>query len=100
MRALSEPEREWLQKIHQKLMEMIDLSQIGRLDNKQARNQIRELAERIMDELAVPLNVSTRQFLATCIEDEILGLGPIEPLLAEPSIFVIDLFQVYCDSSL
>ena len=67
-------------------MEMIDLSQIGRLDNKQARNQIRELAERIMDELAVPLNVSTRQFLAKCIEDEILGLGPIEPLLAEPSI--------------
>jgi pilus assembly protein CpaF len=86
VRALSESEREWLQKIHQKLMEMIDLSQIGRLDNKQARNQIRELAERIMDELAVPLNISTRQFLAKCIEDEILGLGPIEPLLAEPSI--------------
>ena len=86
VRALSEPEREWLHKIHQKLMEMIDLSQIGRLDKKQARNQIRELAERIMDELAVPLNVSTRQFLAKCIEDEILGLGPLEPLLAEPSI--------------
>ena len=86
VRALSEPEREWLQKIHQKLMEMIDLSQIGRLDKKQARNQIRELAERIMDELTVPLNVSTRQFLAKCIEDEILGLGPLEPLLVEPSI--------------
>lgn len=86
VRALSEPEREWLQKIHQKLMEMIDLSQIGRLDKNQARNKIRELAERIMDELAVPLNISTRQFLAKCIEDEILGLGPLEPLLDEPSI--------------
>ncbi len=86
VRALSEAEREWLQKIHQRLMEMIDLSQIGRLDKSQARNKIRELAERIMDELAVPLNVSARQFLAKCIEDEILGLGPIEPLLSEPSI--------------
>lgn len=86
VRALSEPEREWLQKIHQKLMEMIDLSQIGRLDKSQARNKIHELAERIMDELAVPLNISTRQFLAKCIEDEILGLGPLEPLLSEPSI--------------
>ncbi|MGZ8160542.1 MAG: hypothetical protein ACXWT1_04865 [Methylobacter sp.] len=86
VRALSEPEREWLQKIHQRLMEMIDLSQIGRLDKSQARNKIRELAERIMDELTVPLNISTRQFLAKCIEDEILGLGPLEPLLVEPSI--------------
>jgi pilus assembly protein CpaF len=86
VRALSEPEREWLQKIHLKLMEMIDLAQIGRLDNKQARKQIRELAERIMDEQEAPLNFSTRQFLAKCIEDEILGLGPLEPLLDEPSI--------------
>jgi len=86
VRALSETEREWLQKIHQRLMEMIDLSQIGRLDKSQARNKIRELAERIMEELAVPLNIPTRQFLAKCIEDEILGLGPIEPLLSEPSI--------------
>jgi pilus assembly protein CpaF len=86
IRALSEPEREWLQKIHKKLMEMIDLSQIGRLEKKQARSQICELAERIMDDLSVPLNASTRQFLAKCIEDEILGLGPLEPLLNEPSI--------------
>lgn len=86
LRSLSESEREWLQKIHQRLMEMIDLSQIGRLDIKQARNQIRELADRIMNEQAIPLSVSARQFLAQCIEDEILGLGPLEPLLKEPSI--------------
>jgi pilus assembly protein CpaF len=77
---------EWLQKIHQRLMNMIDLSLIGRMDEKQARVQIRELAERIMDEQAVPLSASTRQFISSCIEDEILGLGPLEPLLADPSI--------------
>lgn len=86
LRALSEEERDWLQKIHQKLMVMIDLSQLARLDEKHACAQIHELAERIMEEMALPLNTTGRQYLATCIEDEILGLGPIEPLLVEPSV--------------
>ncbi len=86
VRALSESEMEWLQRIHQRLMSMIDLSLIGRMDEKQARTQIRELAERIMDEQTVPLNASTRQFISKCIEDEILGLGPLEPLLADASV--------------
>ncbi len=86
LRAPSDMEREWLQKIYQKLMEMIDLSQLGRMEEKKARNQINELADRIMEEQAVPLNAAAQQFIAKCIEDEILGLGPIEPLLTEPSI--------------
>jgi pilus assembly protein CpaF len=83
VRALSDNEMDWLQRIHQKLMAMIDLSLIGRLEDKQARAQIRELCDRIMDELAVPFSAATRQFLGKCIEDEILGLGPIEPLLSD-----------------
>ncbi|WP_045226562.1 CpaF family protein [Methyloterricola oryzae] len=86
VRALSESEMDWLQRIHQKLMSMIDLSLMGRLEDKQARAQIREISERIMDEQSVPLSAASRQFLAKCIEDEILGLGPIEPLLADSTI--------------
>lgn len=86
VRALSASEMEWLQRVHHQLMNRIDLSLIGRTDEKQARNQIRELAERIMEELAAPLNSPTRQVISKRIEDEILGLGPLEPLLADPSI--------------
>ena len=95
IRALSDVEMDWFKIIHQKLMGMIDLSLLSRLDDKKARNQISEVAERIMDEQSVPFNVATRQFLAKCIENEILGLGPIEPLLTEPSI--ADILVNGCD---
>ena len=95
IRALSDVEMDWFKIIHQKLMGMIDLSLLSRLDDKKARNQISEVAERIMDEQSVPFNVATRQFLGRCIENEILGLGPIEPLLTEPSI--ADILVNGCD---
>ena len=95
VRALNDTEMDWFKIIHQKLMGMIDLSLLSRLDDKKARNQISEVAERIMDEQSVPFNVGTRQFMAKCIENEILGLGPIEPLLAEPSI--ADILVNGCD---
>ena len=95
VRALNDTEMDWFKIIHQKLMGMIDLSLLSRLDDKKARNQISEVAERIMDEQSVPFNVATRQFLARCIENEILGLGPIEPLLTEPSI--ADILVNGCD---
>jgi pilus assembly protein CpaF len=95
IRALNDTEMDWFKIIHQKLMGMIDLSLLSRLDDKKARNQISEVAERIMDEQSVPFNVATRQFMAKCIENEILGLGPIEPLLTEPSI--ADILVNGCD---
>ncbi len=95
VRALNDSEMDLFKKIHQKLMSMIDLSLLSHLDDKKARNQISEVAERIMDEQSVPFNVGTRQFMAKCIENEILGLGPIEPLLAEPSI--ADILVNGCD---
>jgi len=95
VRALNDTEMEWFKQVHQKLMGMIDLSLLSRLDDIKARNQISEVAERIMDEQSVPFNVATRQFIAKCIENEILGLGPIEPLLTESSI--ADILVNGCD---
>ncbi len=86
VRALSELEREWLQRIHQKLMEMIDLSLFGRMEEKQARIQISELAERIMDEQAVPLNAAPANSSPSASRTRFLGLGRMEPLLTEPSV--------------
>ncbi|ADE14577.1 type II secretion system protein E [Nitrosococcus halophilus Nc 4] len=79
-------EREWKHHIHQKLLKVIDLSLVTGLEEKQARTQIREVVNRLMIEESVPLPAATRQRLVTQIEDEILGLGPLEPLLADPSV--------------
>jgi pilus assembly protein CpaF len=84
--APSAQEQEWLQKIHQALLQQLDLGRLGDMSEAAARQEIREQAQRLMNEQMVPLSASARQQLARRVEDEILGLGPLEPLLADPEI--------------
>ncbi|MEJ2115427.1 MAG: CpaF family protein, partial [Gammaproteobacteria bacterium] len=79
-------EQDWKNVIHQKLLDIIDLSMIVDMEPSKARAQIREIALNIMNDESVPLPVASRQRLVKEIEDEILGLGPLEPLLADQSI--------------
>ncbi|MBL7204718.1 MAG: CpaF family protein [Desulfobacteraceae bacterium] len=75
-------------KIHDRLLDIIDLSLIDKLDRDALRSNIRELAEKIMseDQGYLPLNLAERVKVLTEIEDEVLGLGPLEPLLKDPTI--------------
>ena len=79
-------EQEWRDKIHEKLLKVVDLSLIGDLEESQARKEIQEISQRLMNEESVPLPASSRQRVIKQVEDEILGLGPLEPLLADPSV--------------
>ncbi len=79
-------EREWKQRIHDQLMEVIDLSLLSTLEDTDARSQIRDIGQRLLNENNVPLNVAARQRVITEIEDDILGLGPLEPLLHDSSV--------------
>jgi pilus assembly protein CpaF len=84
--SLGKVELEWKTKIHARLLEVIDLSLIGTLGDDRARVQIREISQRLMGEQSAPLNVEQRKRVVQCIEDEVLGLGPLEPLLKDPTI--------------
>ena len=86
IRALNEAEREWQQRLYKELMEMIDLSAMGELETGEARKQIGEIVERLLTQHSAPLNAVAREVVIRSIQDEILGLGPLEPLLADPSI--------------
>jgi pilus assembly protein CpaF len=48
--------------------------------------QIRDVANRLINEEAAPLSVIQRRHVVRQIEDEVMGLGPLEPLLADPSV--------------
>jgi pilus assembly protein CpaF len=72
--------------IYQRLLKVMDLSQLAQLDTRDAKRQIRDVCERLMREQPLPLNLVSRKRLAQRIEDEVLGLGPIEPLLADRSV--------------
>lgn len=85
--GLTEEEREWKQKIYATLVKMLDLSLISSQPEAESREQIQQACERVIDEeQAIPLNLRSRQRITEEILDEILGLGPLEPLLADPTV--------------
>lgn len=86
LRAEEEQERFWKLRIHKKLMKVLDLSLIGTLGREEAEKQIQDIGQRLMAEESIPLTLASRQRIVKQIQDEILGLGPLEPLLADKSI--------------
>jgi pilus assembly protein CpaF len=75
-------------RIHDRLLDLIDLSVIDKLDPQVLRSELRVLVERIsaQEENNVPLNSIERERLIAEIQDEVLGLGPLEPFLQDPSV--------------
>lgn len=82
----STKEQESLQALHHKLIKMMDLSVLTNMKQDEARRKIREIAEGVVTDDAMPLSLDARQRVIKQVADEILGLGPLEPLLADPTI--------------
>ncbi len=100
MVSRSDQEQKWQKSIHNNLLKVVDLSLIESMDELSARTQIREITQRIMLNENVPLSTLSRKRIAKEIEDEILGLGPLEPLLEDNSvsdILVNDYNSVYVE---
>ncbi len=75
-------------KIHDRLLDIIDLAVIDSLDNDTLKSQIRMLVERILNEdrSEYPLNSLERELLVTEIQDEVMGYGPLEPFMQDPTV--------------
>jgi pilus assembly protein CpaF len=71
---------------HQKLLERVDLKVMESLAPEKLRDELKILVDRILSEDAVALNDTERRNLVRDIQYEMLGLGPLEPLLADPEI--------------
>ncbi len=85
-RLLTAQETEWKQRINERLLTVLDLSLIDTVETDKARKEIREIAERLLSEESAPLSRKQRQLIVERIEDEVMGLGPLEPLLADHTI--------------
>jgi len=75
-------------KIHDRLLNLMDLSIIGSLDEAILRQEIRKLVEKIVSDnhFNIPLNLNERDRLFREIQDEVLGLGPLEPFMQDPTV--------------
>jgi pilus assembly protein CpaF len=85
-KPLSTLEREWKVRIHDRLLKVIDLTLLSAMEEAMAREQIRETGRRLLEEESAPLNVEQRRRVLKNIEDEVMGLGPLEPLLADKKV--------------
>ena len=86
LKILSAVELEFKQAIHSRLLDTLDLSLISGIEDKEARRQIQVVVQKLIDEQSVPLSAQTRHQIIKEIEDDVLGLGPLEALLYEPTI--------------
>jgi len=87
-------------RLHARLIEEIDLSKLGELDEGEMRRQVRRLVGDFARDSRLALNTAELDQMGEEVFDEMVGLGPIEPLLKDESINDILIngpFQVYVE---
>ena len=72
--------------IHQALLGRLDLEAMELLTPDRLKDELRQMVERLLLEENLILNAGERRNLVRDIQYEMLGLGPLEPLLADPTV--------------
>jgi len=73
-------------RIHRQLIERLDLSKLDLIPPETVQLQIRRVAETMLEAEATPLSRQERERLVVEISHETFGLGPIEPLMQDPTV--------------
>jgi pilus assembly protein CpaF len=71
--------------LHRKILDRLDLEKLGKTGDS-ARDEVLVVIRNAVNAEVVPLSFAERERLAREILDEIFGLGPLEPLLKDPTI--------------
>jgi len=73
-------------RIHAKLLDKIDFAAIEKMSAEQLKAELRVLVEKLIGEEHLGLTDAERNLLVQDVQNEVIGLGPIEPLLADPTV--------------
>ena len=72
--------------LHRKLLDRIKLEALSTVANDRVRAEIRAALTRLIEEERMPLSIMEKERIADEVLDEVFGLGPLEPLLADPTV--------------
>jgi pilus assembly protein CpaF len=72
--------------VHKKLLNRLNLEALAQADRARAENEIRQLVVQLVNEEGTAISLGERDMLFNELIDEVFGLGPLEPLLRDPSI--------------
>jgi pilus assembly protein CpaF len=78
--------QEMKSRLHRALINRMDLTKLAALSQEQVHAEVSRLAESVLAQEAMPLSSSERERLVNDVQHELFGLGPLEPLLADPTI--------------
>jgi pilus assembly protein CpaF len=83
------PRQQYIQlkaNVHRKLLNRLNLEALASVDRQRAESEIRTLLFELIAEENQPLSMTEREQILSDVLDEVFGLGPLEPLLRDPSI--------------
>src|SRR5271154_1093754 len=72
--------------IHRKLIQKLNLDRLSEINRDDVRREVAQILEALVVGESTPMNLQERERLATEVLDEVFGLGPLEPLLADPTV--------------
>src|ERR1043166_8726532 len=73
-------------RLHRTLINRMDLTKLSSLTQEQVHAEVSRLADSVLAQDAMPLSAAERERLVNDVQHELFGLGPLEPLLADPTI--------------
>jgi pilus assembly protein CpaF len=72
--------------LHRKLLDKINLEALASIDNQRVRGEVRQALISLIDSEPTLLSSIEKQQICDEVLDEVFGLGPLEPMLADPTI--------------
>src|SRR5215831_3964674 len=72
--------------IHRDLLNKVDLEKVATVRDDRTRRQVFAVIHDLVSDLKTPLSGPEKERLALEVLDEVFGLGPLEPLLQDPTI--------------
>ena len=73
-------------RLHRTLINRMDLTKLSSLSSDQVHAEVSRLAEIVLAQEAMPLSAAERERLVNDVQHELFGLGPLEPLLKDPTV--------------
>ncbi|MGV7228006.1 MAG: CpaF family protein [Nitrospirales bacterium] len=81
--------------LHRQVIDSLDLTIIAKLDAGQLKGELSKLVTELLESESVPLSMKEREELISDIQHEVMGLGPLEPLVQDQT--VNDILVNRCD---
>jgi pilus assembly protein CpaF len=80
------PHQDLKSRVHNKLFEYIDFSRLGKASEDRVAADVAAATRRILEEENILLTLQDREQLVREVQHEVFGLGPLEPLLQDPTV--------------